>query len=114
MTSGIIHQGCRYYTALVTFERTEQETEYLPEEAHGAIGYFAIASTYIKSAIKTMRKGLGHEGLRLVEVDEISEFEFPNLPELNDEHLAQNVESWEPDKFWTWGTLHTYLGEGEA
>ena len=114
MKPEVIHQGCRYYTALVTFERTEQETEYLPEDVQGAVGYFAIASKDEESAIETLRDGLEHEGLRLIEVDEISEFEHLNLPELDDEHLIQNIKNWEPDKYWTWGTLHVYLADGEA
>jgi hypothetical protein len=103
----------RIYTALVTFERTDADTPYLPPQAQGACGYMAIAATHEDDVYDVLRSELSEIGLELVGVDEITEASKDHIDDLDD-HLAENVEEWKPGKRTVWGTIYIYLAEGEA
>lgn len=104
----------RIYAALVTFERTASETPFLPAEAQGACGYMAIAAPDEDAVAGVVHASLAADKLRLIEVNDIAETSLENFPDELDEHLAENVKNWEPNKRTVWGTIHVYLADGEA
>ena len=65
-------------------------------------------------AAQSIHSELAQIGLRLVELDRMIEVtsmdEVANL----DSHLAENMETWESGKKTVWGTMQTYVGDGEA
>lgn len=104
----------RTYTALVTFERTDAETDYLPPEAQGACGYMAIAANDEDDIFDALRSELSGAGLNLIEVQEITEVTTDAFPADLDNHLAENVRNWESGERTVWGTIHVYIADGEA
>lgn len=104
----------RIFTALVSFERTDWITDYLPPEAQGACGFMAIAAIDEDDVFDALRSELTEIGLKLVDVDQIREVTVEDFPEDLDEHLAENVRDWETGKRTVWGTIHVYLADGEA
>lgn len=104
----------RTFTALVTFERTDPESDYLPPEAQGAVGYMAILATDEDDLRDALLADLNCVGLRLLEIDEIREINVKILPDAIDDHLADNIRNWEPGKRTVWGTIHIYLADGEV
>jgi hypothetical protein len=74
----------------------------------------AITAPDEEGVVEAIRKSLSDVALRLVEVSEIAETTLPDFPDHLDEHLADNVRNWEPDKRTVWGTIHVYLADGEA
>lgn len=104
----------RIYTALVTFERTTADTAFLPSGAQGACGYMAVAAPDEDGVVDVLRNSLSAVGLRLIEIDQITERSLTNFPEDLDSHLAENVRNWEANRPTVWGTIHIYLADGEA
>lgn len=102
------------YTAPVTFERTERANDVLPEEAQGAVGYMAISAADEDGVRYALQDELNEVGLRLLEVDQIQEVDLNNLPADIDEHLLENIKNWQAGRRTVWGTIHVYLGDGEA
>jgi hypothetical protein len=51
---------------------------------------------------------------RLLEIDAIREINVERLPDGIDEHLANNIRSWGPDKRTVRRPIHVYLTDGEA
>jgi len=74
----------------------------------------AIAAADEDAVVDTIRAALNEVELRLVEIDDIAEASLENFPDYLDEHLGENVKSWEPNKRTVWGTIHVYLADGEA
>lgn len=102
------------YTALVTFERIGPESDYLPPEAQGAVGYMAISAFDEDDLRDALLADLKCVGLRLLEIDEVQEINTNYLPDGIDAHLADNIRNWEADRRTVWGTIHVYLADGEA
>lgn len=102
------------YTALVSFERKNLKNPILPEEAWGAVGYMAVICKNPEEIFELFRNSLLVDDLRLIDVEEISEFTSIDQVANIDPHLANNVEEWEAGKKTVWGTLHNYYAEGEA
>ena len=61
-----------------------------------------------------LRNDLSEIGLKLIEVEDIQELPSLELAYELDNHLAYNMERWEVGKKTVWGTIHTYMAEGEA
>ena len=104
----------RWWIALATFERDEDEHGILPEGAHGACGWMAAVAPDEDGARRLLIRDLRHHGLRVVEIDEMQEVFSDQEIKGMDDHLAKNVRTFEKGKRTTWGTLHCYEGEGEA
>jgi hypothetical protein len=104
----------RIFTALVTFERTAPEVDFLPPEAQGAVGYMAVSATSEDDLRDALVTDLALVGLRLLEIDEIREIDVQSLPDGLDAHLADNIRQWEPGRRTVWGKIHVYLADGEA
>jgi hypothetical protein len=102
------------FTALVTFERAESETQFLPSDAQGACGYMAIAMAKEDYVFDALRSELAEVGLRLIEVEQVAETTLATFPDDLDEHLAENVCNWESGRQTVWGTIHAYIADGEA
>lgn len=75
----------------MTFERTGLESDFLPPEAQGAVGYMAISATDEDELRHALLADLKYVGLRLLEIDEICEIDVKSLPDGIDDHLADNI-----------------------
>lgn len=104
----------RWWVALVTFERRDEEQDILPDWAHGACGWMVALAPDEDTARHLLVRDVEFHGLRVVEVaDEHEVFGEDEIVEI-DEHLASNFRDIEPEKQTVWGTIHCYKGEGEA
>ena len=102
------------FIALVTFENNGDVLEILPAECHGACGWMAVKAATDTQALDALRKDLAQVELRLVEVDRVTQVYSMDEIADYDDHLAMNVSKWEPGKATVWGTIHSYLAEGDA
>lgn len=102
------------FISLVTFERNGDVLQVLPSECHGACGWMAIEAPTEDRATEVLEHELADIGLRLIEVDEMRQVLSTEEVAEHDPHLAENMEQWESGKSTVWGTLHTYIGGGEA
>jgi hypothetical protein len=50
----------------------------------------------------------------VIEIEDIQELAAIEDARELDEHLAENMDQWEAGRMTVWGTLHTYIAEGEA
>lgn len=104
----------RWWVALVTFERRDQEQDILPDWAHGASGWMVALAPSEETARELLSRDVSQLGLRVIEIaDQREVFGDDEIEEL-DEHLAANFREFEPGKQTVWGTIHCYKGEGEA
>jgi len=104
----------RWWVAMVTFERREDEQDILPDWAHGACGWMVALAPDEEAAREVLVRNVEYHGLRIIEVsDEQEVFSEEEIEEV-DEHLATNFREIEPGKQTVWGTIHCYKGEGEA
>ncbi len=104
----------RKFVALVTFENNGDLLQILPPQCHGACGWMAADASTENQARELIHSELAQIGLRLVEVDRLTEVTSVEDAADYDSHLAANMEEWQPGKATVWGTIHTYIGEGEA
>lgn len=74
----------------------------------------AVAARAEDDVVEVLVEALSEVGLQLVEVDDITETSLAEFPRDLDNHLADNVRNWEPNKHAVWGTIHTYIADGEA
>jgi hypothetical protein len=102
------------FIALVTFENSGDVLEILPAECNGACGWMAVKAETDTQVLDALRKELSQIELKLVEVDRVTQVYSTDEIAEYDDHLAVNVAEWEPGKATVWGTIHTYLAEGEA
>lgn len=104
----------RWWAALVTFERGEASQGILPQEAQGACGWMGAVAPDEDTACERLVRDLAFLGVRVLEISELQEIfeidEFKNF----DEHLADNFHVIEPGKLTVWGSIHCYMGDGEA
>jgi hypothetical protein len=104
----------RWWVALVTFERTQADQDILPDSAQGACGWMACLSANEEAVRATIDRNLGDVGLRLLEVDRLSELIDEDEAAEIDEHLGANLKALEVGKLTVWGTIHCYAADGEA
>jgi len=102
------------FIAMVTFERVTDDLGILPANAHGACGWLGVRSATGEDAAATISLALREIGLRLVEVTELVEVSSPEQVVAYDAHLAANMSVWEEGKRTVWGTIHSYLADGES
>ena len=102
------------YVALVTFEDGGDVLDILPAECQGACGWIAVNASNEERVLDALRKELAQIELKLVEVDRV--IQVHSIEEIADydDHLARNVGEWEDGKAWVWGTLQTYIADGES
>ncbi len=104
----------RWWIALVTFERSDEEQDVLPVWAHGACGWMVALAPDEDTARGLLIRDVEYHGLRVLEIaDEREVFGEDEVEEIDD-HLAMNFREIEPGKRTAWGTIHCYKGEGEA
>jgi hypothetical protein len=104
----------RWWLALVTFERRDEEQDILPDWAHGACGWMLAMTSNEETARGLLVRDVEHHGLRVIEIDHEREvFGEDEIDEI-DKHLAMNWREMEAGKQTVWGTIHCYKGEGEA
>jgi hypothetical protein len=102
------------FVALVTFENDGDLLQILPPQCHGACGWMAAEASSEDQARETIHSELAQIGLRLVKVDRLTEIKSVEEAAEYDSHLATNMQEWQPGKATVWGTIHTYIGGGEA
>ena len=104
----------RWWVALVTFERRNEEQDILPEWAHGACGWMVALAPDEETAARLLVRDIEHHGLCVVKIANEREIFGEDEIEETDEHLAANFRDIEPGRQTVWGTIHCYKGEGEA
>jgi hypothetical protein len=99
--------------ARVTFERADGRQEILPEPFEGAVGWMACHAKP-DEVRAVLERELAVVHLRLLSVE--GEEALPDAESLADldEHLAQNFVERREGAASVWGTIHVYLGSGEA
>jgi hypothetical protein len=102
------------FIALVTFENNGDILKVLPAECHGACGWMAINAASESQVLDALDKELAQIELKLVEVDRVTQVHSTEEIADYDDHLATNVADWQEDKATVWGTIHTYLADGES
>ena len=104
----------RWWVALVTFERRDEEQDILPDWARGACGWMVALAPDEETARGLLVRDIEHHGLRIIEIEEEREVFGEGEIDDIDEHLAMNFREIEPGKQTVWGTIHCYKVEGEA
>lgn len=104
----------RWWLALVTFERRDDQQEILPDWAHGASGWMVALAQDEETARAIIVRDVEYHGLNVIEFDGEREVFGEDEIEEIDDHLAMNFREIEPGKQTVWGTIHCYKGEGEA
>ena len=104
----------RWWAALVTFERRNEEEGILPKWARGACGWMVALAPDEEAARGLLTRDIEHHGLRVLEIgDEREIFATDEIEEI-DGQLAINFAKMGAGKQTAWGTIHCYKGEGEA
>jgi len=104
----------QWYIALITFERVTDDIGILPANAHGAAGWLGVRSVAEADTASAIGNALREIGLRLVEIAELLKVSSPEQVEPYDAHLAANMSVWEEGKRTVWGTIHSYLTDGQT
>jgi hypothetical protein len=104
----------RWWVALVTFERRDEDQDILPYTAQGACGWMLALAPDEETARSLLVRDVEHVGLRVLEIADEQEVFGEDEVEDIDEHLASNFREMEPGRQTVWGTIHCYRGEGEA
>ena len=102
------------FIGLVTFEKGDDLMSILSEFAEGAVGWMAGKAQNSDQFTELLKVELAQIGLKLLEVEDIEMIDDLSDVTEFDEHLASNMKIWEPGRMTVWGTLHQYIGEGEA
>jgi hypothetical protein len=104
-----------WWVACVTFERRdEHHTEFLPDHCQGAVGWMAVFTTDNESIRDMLEASLAEVSLRLLQIEDATPAGSFDHVQCLDSHLAMNLVGLEPGKSVVWGTIHTYIGDGEA
>lgn len=104
----------RWWAAIVTFERRNEEHNILPAWAHGACGWMVALAPDEAVARNLLQKDVEFHGFRVIEIENEREVFGEDEIEEIDDHLASNFRDIELGKKTVWGTIHCYKGEGEA
>ncbi|MBA4043275.1 MAG: hypothetical protein C0471_02470 [Erythrobacter sp.] len=104
----------RLWIALVTFERRDEKQHMLPEWAHGACGWMVAVAQDEEAARGLLVRDVESQGFRVLAIEDEREVFGDDEIEEVDDHLAMNFRVIEPRKQTVWGTIHGYMGEGEA
>ena len=102
------------YIALVTFERLNSSQCVLDEPYRGAVGWLGVRAICEEECLEQIELSLSAAGLRVLEVEDVTEVKSLLDIEVHDSHLALNVRSSDAGDEVIWGTLHRYLADGEA
>jgi hypothetical protein len=104
----------RWWLALITFERHDKEQDILPDWALGASGWMVALAPDEETARLLFILDIEHRGLRMITIqDEREVFDEDEIEQIDD-HLAMNFREIETGKSTVWGTIHCYMGEGDA
>lgn len=89
-------------------------SEFLPDECQGACGWMGCLVRREDEIRNAIEAALSEVNLRLIEIGE--QRTLTTLDELSewDDHLAASIIAVERGKHVVWGTIHTYLADGEA
>lgn len=104
----------KLFVGLVSFRRNGDLLNILPERAEGASGWQAGRAKNEDQFVLFVQTSLSEIGLEVIEVNDIQELASPEEASELDEHLGDNIRNWEPGKMTVWGTIHIYIGDGEA
>ena len=99
---------------MVTFERDQDKQDILPDWAWGACGWMFTSGQDEDEACAFIERDIKFHGLKLIEIDRLTEVFGPDDIDPVDDHLAANVRSFEAGHRTAWGIIHGYKGEGEA
>ena len=102
------------YVGFVSFSKGTDILNVLSAEAEGVVGWMGGKAQNLEQFVELLRVELEQIGLSLIEVDKIEILSETDEVAEFDEHLAANMSYWESGKMTVWGTIHQYLGEGEA
>ena len=102
------------FIALVTFENDGDILKVLPAECHGACGWMAINAATETQVLDALSKEFAQIELKLVEVNRVTQVYSMEEIAGYDDHLATNVAEWQAGKATVWGTIHSYLADGES
>jgi len=104
----------RWWIALVTFERDNPTQDVLPDSAWGACGWMFTSGRDEDDACGYLKRDIEHHGLKLIEVEQLTEVFGLEDIETFDDHLAANVREFEEGHRTALGAIHCYKGDGEA
>lgn len=104
----------RWWIAMVTFERDRPDQDVLPDTAWGACSWMFTSGQTEDEACGYLKRDLEYRGLRVVEIEDLTEVFGPDEIDDFDDHLALNVRNFEEGHRTAWGTMHCYRGDGEA
>ena len=111
MTHDDINQWC---IALVTFERRSPTNEFLPDACQGAVGWMGRLAADDATVRGDIEAALKAADLRLLEIARTQRPPSWEFVKDLDDHLASNMLKLEPGRCVAWGTIITYLADGEA
>ena len=104
----------RIFVGLVSFLRQEDYQDILSPEVEGAVAWHAGKADSKDQFVAFVTSEIEELGFKVIEIEDIQELaEIEDAREL-DEQLAENMDQWEAGRMTVWGTLHTYIAEGEA
>ena len=110
--------GKRWYIALVDMMRMPENgdtQEVFDPEDIGGVSWMGVRADDEEEAEQLITLSLNEIGLTIREIDDCQELIDVESFEDIDEHLVKNIlERPLDDRPVVWGTLHTYIAEGEA
>lgn len=110
----LLDPSFRCFIALITFERESDECEILQPDDQGACGWMGAQAASEDQLAGVFAAELSELGLRLKGIDNIIEVSSVDEVASYDQHLASNMAAWQAGKRTVWGTIHTYLADGES
>jgi len=109
-----VNYPSQFFVCLVSYENTGKETDLIPPDCWGAVGWLAVDAESEYQLREVIKVEFDYLELKLIEINEIEKVSSIEQVNAKDSWLAKNVEDWEYGKRWVVGTLHGYYGEGEA
>lgn len=104
----------RWWIALVTFKRGDEQQDILADWAQGACGWMVALAPDEDTTRALILRDVEYQGLRVLEIaDEEEVFGEDEIDKI-DGHLGASFRDIELGKQTIWGTIHCYKGEGEA
>lgn len=109
-----MHETLKIFTSLITFERGESEDSVLPPHVHGACAHIAVLAIDEDDVARLIYQHLMKLKLHTICIENITEVTSVGLIHDIDDHLAEGVVAWGKEDRFAWGTLYTYMADGEA